>query len=91
MEFVSLRPRRSSWRNVPSGDTFVRNSLVFATIRTLRKKWHAQKVRSEPAVVTAMLEEDNINVFWEEPLYPNGIITKYYVSGNSTCNLGGGS
>ena len=35
----------------------------------------------KPAFVTAKLEEDNINVFWEEPVNPNGIITKYNVSG----------
>ena len=32
--------------------------------------------------VRAELEEDNINVFWEEPVNPNGIITEYNVSGN---------
>ena len=38
-------------------------------------------VPGKPAVVTAKLEEDNINVFSEEPVNPNGIITKYDVSG----------
>ncbi|KAM7435431.1 hypothetical protein ABFA07_014659 [Porites harrisoni] len=32
-----------------------------------------------PADVTAELEEDNINVTWEEPADPNGIILKYNV------------
>ena len=32
--------------------------------------------------VRAKLEEDNINVFWEEPVNLNGIITEYNVSGN---------
>ena len=32
--------------------------------------------------VRAKLEEDNINVLWEEPVNPNGIITKYNVSEN---------
>ena len=40
-----------------------------------------QKVPGKPAVVTAKLEEDNIDVFWEELAHPNGIITKYSVSG----------
>ena len=39
------------------------------------------KVPGKPAVITAKLEEDNINVFWEELVHPNGIITKHYVSG----------
>ena len=37
----------------------------------------------KPVNVRAKLEEDNINVFWEEPVNPNGIITEYNVSGNS--------
>ena len=39
------------------------------------------KVPGKPAVVTAKLEEDNINVVLDEPVHPNGIITKHYVSG----------
>ena len=35
----------------------------------------------EPTNVWAKLKEDNINVFWEEPVNPNGIITKYEVNG----------
>ena len=36
----------------------------------------------KPVKVRAKLEEDNINVLWEEPVNPNGIITEYNVSGN---------
>ena len=36
----------------------------------------------KPVNVRAKLEEDNINVLWEEPVNPNGIITEYNVSGN---------
>ena len=31
--------------------------------------------------IRAKLKEDNISVLWEEPVNPNGIITKYEVSG----------
>ena len=36
----------------------------------------------KPVNVRAKLEEENIDVLWEEPVNPNGIITKYEVSEN---------
>ena len=41
----------------------------------------------KPTNVRAKLEEENINVFWEEPVNPNGIITKYEVSGKYVLSI----
>ena len=38
-------------------------------------------VPDKPADIRAKLEEDNIKVYWEEPVNPNGKIAKYNVSG----------
>ena len=54
--------------------------IEFSQLRTLRRSG-MHKVPGKPAVVTAKLEEDNINVVLDEPVHPNGIITKHYVSG----------
>ena len=51
-------------------------------IKSLSVNFLYPLVPGKPVNVRAKLEEDNINVLWEEPVNPNGIITKYNVSGN---------
>ncbi|XP_073253393.1 receptor-type tyrosine-protein phosphatase kappa-like [Porites lutea] len=47
--------------------------MVYFTAKTL------EGVPDKPAVIRAKLEEDNIKVYWEEPVNPNGKIAKYNV------------